>query len=412
MYSEKISALNANTKEERLAALKYLKSEIDSGKIEKPAKGIDINNHIHTIYSFSPYSPARAVWESYRAGLLTAGIVDHDSVAGVEEFIEAGKILEMPTTIGFELRVTHSATALGDVRTNNPDQNGVSYITFHGIPHTKINTVSEFLKPINKARGLRNRKMCDRLSEIFDIKLDYENEILPLSQKGGSVTERHLLFALAKKLIKLYGREKELFEVLQKRVELNDKFKAQMLDKDNLFFEYDLLGFLKAFFVSEFYLPANIEECPDIRDVVKFVHSHGIIATYPYLGDIKDSVTGDKKAQLFEDSYLDKLFDVLHEIGIQAVSYMPTRNTIDQLKRLRALCEKYQMFEISGEDINSPRQSFVCLAMRDPLFANLTDSAWALIGHERAATDDIKNSFINLNMSLQDKIKYFINYLK
>ena len=34
--------------------------------------------------------------------------------------------------------------------------------------------------------------------------------------------------------------------------------------------------------------------------------------------------------------------------------------------RLRALCEKHGLFQISGEDINSPRQSFVCEAQRDP----------------------------------------------
>jgi len=68
---------------------------------------------------------------------------------------------------------------------------------------------------------------------------------------------------------------------------------------------------------------------------------------------------------------------------------MPSRNTRSQLERLRALCDKYQFFQISGEDINQPRQSFVCLAMRDPMFDNLYDAAWALIGHERLATDDL-----------------------
>ena len=68
---------------------------------------------------------------------------------------------------------------------------------------------------------------------------------------------------------------------------------------------------------------------------------------------------------------------------------MPTRNTMDQLKRVKELCTKYELFEISGEDINSPRQSFVCQAINNPLFQNLIDSTWALIGHEIAATKDI-----------------------
>ena len=40
------------------------------------------------------------------------------------------------------------------------------------------------------------------------------------------------------------------------------------------------------------------------------------------------------------------------------------------------------LFQVSGEDINSPRQSFVIRAMEDPRFQNLIDAAWRLIDHE------------------------------
>ncbi|MBQ6904381.1 MAG: hypothetical protein IJQ26_07645, partial [Lachnospiraceae bacterium] len=49
----------------------------------------------------------------------------------------------------------------------------------------------------------------------------------------------------------------------------------------------------------------------------------------------------------------------------------------------RALCEQYDMFQISGEDINSPGQSFVIRAMDDPAFRNLIDATWKLIEHEK-----------------------------
>ncbi len=63
--------------------------------------------------------------------------------------------------------------------------------------------------------------------------------------------------------------------------------------------------------------------------------------------------------------------------------------------RLRALCEKHNLFQISGEDINSPRQSFVCLAARAPEFANLRAAAYALIGSERAARCDAEESMFS-----------------
>jgi hypothetical protein len=108
---------------------------------------------------------------------------------------------------------------------------------------------------------------------------------------------------------------------------------------------------------------------------------------------VTDSVTGDKKAQAFEDGYLDELFALLKEIGFKAVTYMPSRNTRGQLVRVRELCDRHGFFQISGEDINQPRQPFICTAMRDPFFANLYDAAWALIGHERLATKSLSRGF-------------------
>ena len=118
------------------------------------------------------------------------------------------------------------------------------------------------------------------------------------------------------------------------------------------------------------------------KDGGVFMRENDAIACYAYLGDVEQSVTGDKKAQKYEDAYLDQLFDVLDSCGIHAVTYMPTRNTPKQLDRLRTLCQQHHMFQVSGEDINSPRQSFVIHAMEKPQFANLVRSTWQLIDHE------------------------------
>ena len=133
---------------------------------------------------------------------------------------------------------------------------------------------------------------------------------------------------------------------------------------------------------------------------------------YPYLGDITNSVTGDKRAQKFEDDFLEDLIAWLKKIGFNAITYMPSRNTIEQLRHLRSLCDKYGFFQISGEDINTPRQSFICMAQRNPEFANLQDAAWALIGHESAATKNIERSFVSEKTDLalpylNDRIAFY-----
>jgi DNA polymerase III alpha subunit len=69
---------------------------------------------------------------AYQAGLATAGIMDHDSISGAEEFIEAGKIVGMATTIGIECRVDFPTHPLSGRRINNPDQDSVAYMAFMG----------------------------------------------------------------------------------------------------------------------------------------------------------------------------------------------------------------------------------------------------------------------------------------
>ena len=385
---ELIERLNDRDAEIRLASLRELMSMIDRGELKAPVQGNDVNNHIHTTFSFSPYSPAKAVWMAYCAGLKTAGIMDHDSLSGAREFIEAGKITGILTTIGVECRVSMKNTPLADKRINNPDQKGIAYTTIHGIPHQHIDEVVAFFKPYVKARNERNRKMTDRINTLtapYGIRLDFDRDVVPLSEfvHGGSITERHLLFALSQKLTERFGKGEEIVSFLTKEMGIArpDKIRGYLSDSENPYYEYDLLGALKGNLVEKFYIDAD-EECPDVRELVAFAAKIDAFSAYAYLGDVGDSVTGDKKTQKFEDDYLDQLFDVIKELNFKAVTYMPSRNTMEQLRRVRALCERYGFFQISGEDINSPRQSFICEAQRNPEFANLYDSTMTLIRHE------------------------------
>ena len=229
--------------------------------------------------------------------------------------------------------------------------------------------------------------MCNLISEKYakyGITLDFEKDVKPLSkqEEGGSVTERHLLYALAIKISSRYQDRQELLEFLKSGLGLSisDKIKGYLLDEQNPHYLYDLVGVLKAD-TKFFYIEAD-EEMPIAEDFIKKAKSLGAIPAYAYLGDVGDSVTGDKKAQKFEDSYLEELFVELKKEGFLAIAYMPTRNTPEQLSRLQKLCKKYGMFEISGEDINSPRQQFCCKALALKEYAHLIDSTWALIGHE------------------------------
>ena len=376
-----LNKLNAPTRAERIANLK----EVLKDTVFPPQVPQYINNHIHTTYSFSPYSPTAAVYAARMEGLCTAGIIDHDSISGAEEFLEAAEIIGIPVTIGMECRVSMEGTRLEGRRTNNPDQVGVSYMTIQSVPHNKIAMLTEFFKPYQAARHERNRKMIVKINELCGVSLDYDRDVLPLSEAAdnGGVTERHLMYALAIELVKQVGKGQGMIDKLTAMgMSLSEKQKQMLLDTAYPFYEYDVLGMLKGTFVPKIFIDAT-DECPKLPDMVQLCVDADAYLCYAYLGDVGDSVTGDKKAQKFEDEYLDDVFECLKEEGVKAVTYMPTRNTSAQLERLRGLCDTYGMFQISGEDINSPRQSFVIRAMENPMFQNLIDATWKLIEHEK-----------------------------
>ena len=378
---EILQKLNAPTREERLQNLRQV---LETAQF-LPMVPQYINNHIHTTYSFSPYSPTAAVYAARMEGLCTAGIIDHDSISGAEEFLEAARLVDMPVTIGMECRVSMAGTRLEGRRTNNPDQMGVSYMTIQAVPHDKIGTLTAFFEPYRQARHERNRQMVENINQLLpSLELDYDRDVLPLSMahEGGGVTERHLMYALALRLTEKTGKGEKLVQALEEMgLCLSDKQKAQLMDTDYPFYAYDLLGILKSAFVPRIFVDAK-EECPTLLQMVKLCKDIDAYLCYAYLGDVGSSVTGDKKAQKFEDDYLEDVFLCLQEEGVRAVTYMPTRNSMLQLLRLRELCERYGIFQISGEDINSPRQSFVIRAMENPVFQNLIDATWKLIEHE------------------------------
>ena len=244
-----IKNLNAADESGRLDALRELMSLYETGVLDAPVTGINVNNHIHTTFSFSPYSPAKAVFMSWLSGLATTGIMDHDSVAGAGEFISAGKIAGMPVTVGFELRCSMADTPFEGKRINNPDQLSVAYLAMHGIPHRSLDEAECFLAPYREKRNIRNREMVDKLNsflEPYGLKLDFINDVLPLSQYlyGGSVTERHILYALAAKLT-------------------DDEMSRNFL-----------LGIFKSQLVEKFYVDAG-EELPHITDFVTLAEKTG-----------------------------------------------------------------------------------------------------------------------------------------
>ncbi len=385
---EMIRCLDDRDPTVRLEAVRKLVEQ--SAPVWQMPAGMDVN----TTYSFSPYTPTRAAWESKRAGLALAGIMDHDTVAGVPEFRAAAHLVGLPVTAGVEMRVSFAGTDFAQRLINHPDQKGAAYLALHALSCSNQKAVATFFQPVRAAREARNRIMAgrlDRLARAVNCTLDYEQDVLPLTEasRNGTVTERHLLYALAHKLDRKFIDRAATLEAMRAHWGLITSVKTALCYQDlaNPHYLYDLLGLFKRALLPRVYEPATKELIP-IAQAIAYAKKYDLLAAYPYLGDVDESVTGDKAAQCFEDAYLDELFALLHDLGMRAVTYMPSRNTPSQLARVQKLCRRFGFLEICGEDINQPAQPFVCQAMRHPAFASLHDAAWALIGHEQAVTEE------------------------
>ncbi len=394
MY-EVISGLESPTEEERLDALRDAVGRNDRGILDTPTSG-EVNNHVHTHYSFSPYSPASAAYMARKSGLEAVGSVDHDSIGAAREMAAAARILGIGSTVGAELRVRFVDTPFADVRLNNPDSIGIAYIVLHGVPASRIDELQRFLRPLQSVRNARNRRQVVRLNDIIVPAgldpVDFDSDVLPLSwsDRGGSVTERHILYALAIKLEAAYGRGEALIRFIEGAIGLTlaDRQRAHLTDADNPHYLYDLLGVFKGRFVERFFIQPAEEECLPVRRVTVLARELGSIPAYAYLGDVGDSPTGDKKAQRFEDAYVEELAAALPEIGFQAITYMPPRNTAEQLRTVQRLAASAGLMEISGVDINSRRQAFTCREVMRSEFSHLNTTTWALIAHETLASHD------------------------
>lgn len=411
--------LNAPEASERLSAAEKLGELVRSGGLSR-RETEEVNNHVHTIYSFSPYSPSMAAYRSWEAGLKAVGIMDHDSVGGGKEMLRSCAAIGMASTVGFELRVNFSGTPVEGRKLNSPDSRNIGYIAIHGIPRQSISRCGEFLKPLQEARNRRNRRMVDTLNTIITghglPPLRFEIDVNGISRagEGGSITERHILFALGSLLIDTYGRGKPLVEFLETtfNLDVSGKIREYLSDPGNPHYPYDLLGALKSSFIEKIFLQPNEQECINVVEAVGLANSVGAVPAYAYLGDVAESPTGDKKAQHFEDSFLDELFPVIRDLGFKAVTYMPPRNTREQLERIQRMCTDYGFMEISGVDINSSRQSFNCPIILEPEFRHLSDATWALIAHEKLASSDERYGLFRednplADLSLADRIERY-----
>jgi hypothetical protein len=162
----------------------------------------DVNLHTHTFFSYNAYnwSPSRYAWESRKAGLHAAGIIDFDGIDGVTEFLMASEALSLRATAGIEIRAFMKE--FGDYEIDSPGEPGVHYMAGSGfVKMPKQGTAEEaYLQYLKKKSETRSREMVDRINAaVPDIAIDFDN-VLKTRTPGGYATERHFVSAYIEKI--------------------------------------------------------------------------------------------------------------------------------------------------------------------------------------------------------------------
>ena len=166
------------------------------GEIVPPADGA-INMHCHSFFSYNAegWSPSRIVWEAHKAGWYAAGLCDFDVLDGLEEFLDAARVVGLRAAVHLETRAYVSEWS--DLEINSPGEPGVAYIMGGGFPaRPKPGTAAdEQLAAFREGAQTRNEGLIGRINErLPEIAVNFNREVKPLTP-AGVATERHIIAA-------------------------------------------------------------------------------------------------------------------------------------------------------------------------------------------------------------------------
>ncbi|MFH1825624.1 MAG: PHP domain-containing protein [Candidatus Firestonebacteria bacterium] len=339
------SKLDNFDKKVRLQTLGLLKKKVNENEIAKAKKTRFTNLHCHTFHSFNAYgySPSHVAWRAFKEGLEVIGIVDFDVLDGVDEILEAGKILGIKTVAGIETRVF--VKEYSDKVINSPQEKGVYYFIgsgFHREPELKSNEskVLQKIKIMARDRNLYRLKKINAL--LHDVKIDYDKDILPLTP-AGNVTERHIFVALANKAEKIYGKKtNKLIDFWATKLHMENGKISSVISNPPEFLELIRSKLIKE--ITTRNTETKRDNFPSLEEVIKMVESVGALPAAAWLDGIND---GEKNIKALTELLLKK--------GIRVLNIIPDRNWNIKNKEEKKIKVKNldEVIKVAGE-LNLP----------------------------------------------------------
>lgn len=303
--------LDGFDKAKRLSALREIAT---SGEKFKPA-GANLNMHLHSFFSYNAnnWSPTHLALAAKRSGLYAAGLCDFDVLDGLEEFLEAGRILGLRATVNLETRAYLKAFA--DFELTSPGEPGVTYIMGAGFPRMPAagTPQAKALQAFRDQARARNIALLGRVNpRLPKIALDYEKNVLPLTP-AGVATERHIIRAYNLKSRAAFAKPDELTAFWAETLGKDAASIGKLLADEPALEEAIRPKLVKKGGIG--YEQPTTTTFPPVEDFVAWVRSCEAIPMATWLDGTSNGESNENK-----------LLDVMVEKGCAAVNIIPDRN--------------------------------------------------------------------------------------
>lgn len=347
-------------KERKESLLKLIELS-QNNEIELPPVSAYVNLHIHSFYGYNAYgySPTKVAWLARKAGLAVAGVIDFDVLDGLEEFVEAARLLNLKMCYGIETRVF--VPEFSDKEINSPGEPGIAYHIGIGISARPTSRyLQKNLTNLKECSQKRNIEVIDKVNMFFSpLILDYETDLLALTPQNNP-TERHICRAYALKAQKLFPSICDLSKFWEEKLGC---------DTSNLDFPDGpkLCGKIRQKTMKKGgvgYVQPDKDSFPNMADVNEFILKSGGIPTLCWHDGISE---GEKEEA--------KLLEVAMASGVQAFSVIPnpvyTPHSPEQkLKNLHEIVtyvDDLGLPIVSGTEMNTLGQAIIDDFSSDPL---------------------------------------------
>ena len=248
-----------------------------------------IDLHTHSSASDGADSPSLLLETALNSGLKAIALTDHDTVSGIEEFLDAAENKNIEAIAGVELS-TYGA---------NRELHIVGLFVDHSSP-----ALLAYLEKMRLTRNARNEEMLAKINAIgYPITRE---EVLECAG-GESVGRPHFAQALIKR--GYFPDTKEVFERLLKRG--------------------------RRAYISRFHPPA--------KESIDVIHTAGGLAIWAH--PISMQREGDCKSK-----HLRKALDQLTSFGLDGIEVCYSQYTPLQEEMLRGLAGEYNLLSSGGSD--------------------------------------------------------------